>query len=467
MIHAGGPYAGAVDARVSARGQARVAGLHQHARAHDGQRRRLDARRHGEERPPHVELPRVRRAAQGQDDAAAAGCRRRAAHVRVPPRAKGGSTTIIDVGGLRGDWEGYAQLVDDLGVRVYASPPFRDRNTFTDERGASTTTRTRRPGATAQRWRSPSSSAYDGTAQGRLRGMLNASQVETCSEPLLKAGKAAARDLGVPIHTHAGGNLIEFQRIMEEYRNTPIQFLADIGFLDERTLIGHGVFTTAHPVDALSVRRRPCARSRETGATVGHCPYKYGKMAMTLHSFQRYLDAGRQGRHGHRHLPDGHGGGAALGVDPRQRHRRQLPGRPVARRLQRGDHRRLPLHRPRRPRTPGAREQGGHPADRARPHGHRRLHGPDQGAGRRGHRPRRGHGDRRRRDAGGGRPRDARRRGRVYEGARRPPSATGSTCRAGTGTAAASISWCRPRSRSTGRRGDRPRRVRPRARPGR
>jgi len=30
----------------------------------------------------------------------------------------------------------------------------------------------------------------------------------------------------------------------------------------------------------------------ETGATVGHCPYKYAKMAMTLHSLPRYLAAG-------------------------------------------------------------------------------------------------------------------------------------------------------------------------------
>ena len=49
----------------------------------------------------------------------------------------------------------------------------------------------------------------------------------------------------MPVHTHAGGNLIEYHRIMEEYRKTPIQFLADIGFLDDRALIGHGVFTTA------------------------------------------------------------------------------------------------------------------------------------------------------------------------------------------------------------------------------
>src|SRR5207253_2252708 len=82
-----------------------------------------------------------------------------------------------------------------------------------------------------------------------------------------------------------------FQRIMEEHQKTPVQFLADIGFLDERTLLGHVVFTTAHPWprypfgDDLRVLA-------QTGATVGHCPYKYAKMAMTLHSFQRYLEAG-------------------------------------------------------------------------------------------------------------------------------------------------------------------------------
>ena len=48
---------------------------------------------------------------------------------------KNGTTTIIDVGGLRGDWDGYARLVDDLGVRVYGSPPFRDRDTFMDAQG--------------------------------------------------------------------------------------------------------------------------------------------------------------------------------------------------------------------------------------------------------------------------------------------------------------------------------------------
>ena len=48
---------------------------------------------------------------------------------------KNGTTTVLDVGGLRGDWDGYARIVEQVGVRVYGSPPFRDRNTFMDARG--------------------------------------------------------------------------------------------------------------------------------------------------------------------------------------------------------------------------------------------------------------------------------------------------------------------------------------------
>jgi 5-methylthioadenosine/S-adenosylhomocysteine deaminase len=121
--------------------------------------------------------------------------------------------------------------------------------------------------------------------------MLCPAQVETCSEPLLRAAKDAARELRIPIFTHAGGNLIEFHKIMSEQRKTPVRYLADIGFLDEMTLLGHVVFTTAHPWSVYPYGD-DLKLLAETRATVGHCPYKYAKMAMTLHSYQRYLDAG-------------------------------------------------------------------------------------------------------------------------------------------------------------------------------
>ena len=191
---------------------------------------------------------------------------------------KGGTTTIIDVGGLRGDWDGYARLVDDLGVRDYGSPTFRDRNTFMGRAGPAVL-RPRRGGGGR------------GGLQGgagvreevrRLRRRAPARHAQRGAggdlHRVFAAGGQGRRALAEhsDIHTHAGGNLIEFERIMAEYRKTPIQFLADIGFLDERTLLGRRRLHHRASLAALSVRGRP-ARARPNRATVGHCPYKYAQ----------------------------------------------------------------------------------------------------------------------------------------------------------------------------------------------
>jgi cytosine/adenosine deaminase-related metal-dependent hydrolase len=291
VIHAGGPYAGPVDARVAAHGKLVSPGFintHVHTTGNGGDWMLTDMVKNDHRTSNYLAFAAPREGAFSPPPPEAVAALRTFVFLHA---LRHGSTTILDVGGLRGDWEGYARLVDELGVRVYASPAFRDRNTFTDERGRVYYREDTAAGVTGLEEAVAFVRAFDGAAQGRLRGLLNAAQVETCSEPLLRAAKDRARELGVPIHTHAGGNMIEFQRIMEEYRKTPVQFLADIGFLDHRTLIGHAVFTTAHPWtlypfgDDLRVLA-------ETGATIGHCPYKYAKMAMTLHSFQRCLDAG-------------------------------------------------------------------------------------------------------------------------------------------------------------------------------
>ena len=291
ILHAGGPYTGPVDARLSARGKLVSPGFintHVHTAGSGGDYLLLDMARNDYRTANYMSFAAPLKGKMTPPPAEAMAALRAFVFLHA---LKQGTTTIIDVGGLRGDWEGYERLVDELGVRVYASPPFRDRDTFMDSEGRLYYDEDVTAGQQRLREATDFVRKYDGAAQGRLRGMLNAAQVETCSEPLLRAGKDAARELHVPIHTHAGGNLVEFQRIMEEHRKTPVQFLADIGFLDDRTLLGHAVFTTAHPWprypfgDDLRVLA-------ETGATVGHCPYKYAKMAMTLHSFQRYLDAG-------------------------------------------------------------------------------------------------------------------------------------------------------------------------------
>ncbi len=291
VVHAGGPWAGPADARIAARGKLVSPGFintHVHTAGAGGDYLLLDMARNDYRTANYMSFAAPLKGKMTPPPPEATAAIRAFVFLHA---LKNGTTTIIDVGGLRGDWDGYARLVDDLGVRVYGGPPFRDRDTYMDARGRLTYEEDAAVGRERLREAVDFGRKFDGAAQGRLRALFNAAQVETCTEPLLRAGKDAARELGAPIHTHAGGNLVEFQRIMDEYGKTPVRFLGDIGFLDERTLLGHVVFTTAH-----EWARYPFGDDlrvlAERGATVGHCPYKYAKMAMTLRSFQRYLEAG-------------------------------------------------------------------------------------------------------------------------------------------------------------------------------
>lgn len=291
IAHAGGPYGGDVDVRLSARGMLVSPGFintHVHTSGNGGDYLLLDMAKNDYRTSNYLSFAAPLKGKLTPPPADAVAALRRFVFLHA---LKQGSTTIVDVGGLRGDWEGYARIVDELGVRVYGGPSFRDRNTFNDTAGRLYYDADAAAGEEGLRTAVDFIRRFDKSCEGRLRGLLNPAQVETCSEPLLRRSWAAARELDVPVHTHAGGNLIEFHRIMEEYRRTPIRVLADLGCLDARTLIGHGVFTTAHPWthypfgDDLRVLA-------ESGATVGHCPYKYAKMAITLHSLERYLQAG-------------------------------------------------------------------------------------------------------------------------------------------------------------------------------
>jgi cytosine/adenosine deaminase-related metal-dependent hydrolase len=102
---------------------------------------------------------------------------------------------------------------------------------------------------------------------------------------------AASKDLGVGIQIHAGGNFREFFRILDTYRQTIVEYLADSGILGPQTVLGHMVFIDRH-----SLVNYPGGNDlkllAESKASIGHCAYKYAKMAMALESFDRYLGGG-------------------------------------------------------------------------------------------------------------------------------------------------------------------------------
>lgn len=204
---------------------------------------------------------------------------------------RNGATTMLDPGGYPGDPAEYVETVGEIGARLFVSPAYRSHDIFTDADGRHYYE------ARADRGRSGLQRAgdfirkYHGAKNGRLQGILCPGQAETCELSLLQETAAAAKELGVGIHTHAGGNLREFVQILYHYRKPVIEYLADSGILRPGTILGHAVFITGHSRldypfgDELKILA-------ESGTSVGHCPHKYAKMAVAAESFDRYVDAG-------------------------------------------------------------------------------------------------------------------------------------------------------------------------------
>ncbi|MBI4525781.1 MAG: amidohydrolase family protein [Deltaproteobacteria bacterium] len=204
---------------------------------------------------------------------------------------KNGASTILDPGGGVADPEAYAEIVGQVGGRVFYSPPYRSSDIFTDSEGRHYYEERPDGGRAGFQKAVDFIRRFHGHHNGRLQGILNPAQAETCEPALLEETVAAARDLQVGIHIHAGGNLREFLRILERHRKGVVEYLASTGILTPRTILGHLVFIEGHsridyPAgDTLKLMA-------ESGASVGHCPHKYAKMAGVMESFDRYVEAG-------------------------------------------------------------------------------------------------------------------------------------------------------------------------------
>ena len=204
---------------------------------------------------------------------------------------KNGSTTILDTGGPLTDWEAYVEIVGRTGGRVFFGPRFRSSDLFTDEKGRFDYRERPDKGRSAFEAALAFIEKYHGRHNGRMQGFLNPAQAETCQPELLRDTLAAAKDLNVGIHIHAGGNFREFFRILDTYRRTIVEYLADCGLLRPRTVLGHMVFIDRH-----SLVNYPGSNDLklmgEAQVSIGHCAHKYAKMAMAMESFDRYLDRG-------------------------------------------------------------------------------------------------------------------------------------------------------------------------------
>jgi cytosine/adenosine deaminase-related metal-dependent hydrolase len=289
VIHVGQTFDGQVDRTIDARGMLVMPGM-------------INCHLHLGTNAPHTFFLDATKADYfGANFYAYSVPRRGAADARTATRAdveqlyglwaaiRGGATTILDIGSRNA--AELAQVVGDIGARVYLGPAFKSYSYVFDEAGRIQWDPDTSSGLAGLQRAVAFAQAHDHSHNGRVRCMLYPAQLDTCSVELLQATRKAADENGLRISLHAAMNMVEFHRILREHGRTPLQLLADIGFLRHDVLLGHSVFHAHHSwahypyVDDLRMLA-------DSGASVAHAPYKYAKMGIMLESFERYRGLG-------------------------------------------------------------------------------------------------------------------------------------------------------------------------------
>ena len=188
IVHAGGPYAGAADVRLSARGKLVSPGFintHVHTAGNGADYLLLDMAKNDYRTANYMSAAAPLRGKVTPPPPPAAAALRAFVFLHA---LKQGATTIIDVGGLRGDWEGYVRLVDELGVRVYGSLAFRDRNTFMDAQGRLYYDEDAAAGVQGLKEAVAFVQSYDGAARGRFAIATRVLQAVVALDDWLSSG---------------------------------------------------------------------------------------------------------------------------------------------------------------------------------------------------------------------------------------------------------------------------------------
>lgn len=294
-------YAGPADQRIDARGMLVIPGLINHHMAFGVhmQLARLDRAR------PNFWNAGVGLGVQPEKAYAGGGPEpedwRASAAYAMATALRTGSTTFVMVPnygrhpyrGRVGSDEQLVELAAASGMRAYLALPFVSGGVSGRPDGTIAWAERAEEGWAGLEQGVEFARAYDGAAGGMVRTFLFPYVVDGCSPELLRAAKAAAAELGCTLKIHTAQYLLEFHEIMRRTARTPIQYLADVGFLGPEVSVAHAIFTPRHPwlayPDGDDTDTRLIA---ESGASVAHCPVVFARSGVALHSFSRYVRAG-------------------------------------------------------------------------------------------------------------------------------------------------------------------------------
>ena len=216
---------------------------------------------------------------------------RLSAMLNVLELLSGGCTTLVEVGASELLVNHLAEQVTRFGVRAYLGPGYRSANYYRDATGVVQYEWREAAGQKGLETACRFIQAYDGKANGRVRGMLFPLQVDTCTRDLLQATGKAAAELDVPVQIHTGQNLMEFHQILRQYARTPVELLADANLLGPRTTLGHCIMVSGHP-QAHYPDGHDLELLASSQANVAHCAVSLGRRGMHLHHLTSYLKQG-------------------------------------------------------------------------------------------------------------------------------------------------------------------------------
>ncbi|MEP7200690.1 MAG: amidohydrolase family protein, partial [Chloroflexota bacterium] len=198
-----------------------------------------------------------------------------------------GTTTALEMGPVSAYT---AEQAARFGFRAYVGPMYRSGRWYTDD------------GKTVKyHWDEAAGNAAferavgwieqnDGAHGGLVKGFLSPSQVDTCTEDLLRRTREAANRLHVPIQIHASQSVNEFREMANRHGQSPIEWLRAIGFLGPDVILGHAIILAGgswaqYAGDDIGIMA-------DAGCSVAHAPWVFARRGIAMESFARYLKAG-------------------------------------------------------------------------------------------------------------------------------------------------------------------------------
>ncbi len=198
-----------------------------------------------------------------------------------------GTTTAMEIGSFGHDAVAEAGKV---GLRLYAGQGYRSGRWYTDDGKQVKYAWDEEAGERGFARAVKFVEEIDGQQNGRIKGFLTPSQVDTCTEALLRKSREAATSLGVPLALHTSQSVPEFQEMTRRHGRSPIEWLNDIGFLGPDVILGHAIIVAGG--SWANYHGDDVGILADTGTNVAHCVWVFARRGIGMESFARYLARG-------------------------------------------------------------------------------------------------------------------------------------------------------------------------------